>query len=430
MEKYYNYYNSPLFNEKGRVVMKSNLPKSPGGQTLRRRIDTIIALLFLTLLVGSLIVVVNLVRHTTSHAASPSAHYAATQSVYAGNGTGGLEKLDASTGRQIWVFQTQAKEIPSPALIANGTAYFGDTNGDLHAVNAITSKEQWRFSTGQTIIGSPVLTNGTLFFGSDNGNLYALRSTTGKQLWSHFTGIGSEAVSVGTPVVVNGTVYATASNNTNHSYLLAVNAQNGASLWRQQASNELFSSPQVSGGKIYVAATAITQPGQSTTKESHLEVFNAANGSHALQLGRTQFVTASTQSISPPTLANGSIYIGTLGGSVSALNASSNAVQWARTVNGEVDASPQLANGTLFVGVNVGTIQGNSIIALNANNGAVRWQRTIKNYAGSNIVVSGNTVYAGAEDGIVYAIDANTGTIKWTAQDSASFSNQPLSVGP
>ncbi len=158
--------------------------------------------------------------------------------------------------------------------------------------------------------------------------------------------------------------------------------------------------------------------------------FNAANGSHALQLGRTQFVTASTQSISPPTLANGSIYIGTLGGSVSALNASSNAVQWARTVNGEVDASPQLANGTLFVGVNVGTIQGNSIIALNANNGAVRWQRAIKNYAGSNIVVSGNTVYAGAEDGIVYAIDTNTGTIKWTAQDSASFSNQPLSVGP
>jgi outer membrane protein assembly factor BamB len=409
--------------------MKSNLPESPRGRTLRHRIDTIIALLFLTLLVGSLVVVVNLMHHGTNHAASPSGRLVSTLGVYVGNGTGGLEKLDASTGRQIWAFQTQAKEIPSPALIANGTAYFGDTNGDLHAVNAATGKEKWRFSTGQAILGSPALANDTLFLGSDNGNLYAISPTTGKKVWSFYTGTGSEAVSVGTPVVAKDTVYATSSNNTTHSYILAVKAQNGALLWRQQASNELFSSPQVSSDKVYVTASAITKPGQSTTRESHLEVFNAADGTRALQLASTQFATASTQSISPPTLANGSIYTGTLGGSVSAISASSMAVQWARNVNGEVDASPQLANNTLFVGVNVGTIAGNSIIALDANSGAVRWQRAIKNYTGSNIVVSGKTVYVGAEDGIVYAIDATTSAIKWTASDSASFSNQPLSVG-
>lgn len=410
--------------------MKSNLPESPKGQTLRRRLDTIVALLFLALLVGSLIVVVNLMRHSTSHVASPSGQHVATLGVYVGNGTGGLDKLNASTGRLIWTFQTQGKEVPAPALITNNAAYFGSTDGNLYAVNATTGKEVWHFSTGQTILGSPALANGVLFFGSDNGNLYAVNPHNGAKLWSAYTGTGGEAVSVGTPAVVNGTVYVTSSNNTNHSYILAVKAQNGAPLWHRQANNELFSSPRVSGGRIYVAATAIKQPGQSTTRESHLEVFNAASGTHALQLARTQFATASTQSLSPPTLANGSIYTGSLGGSVSAVSASSNAVQWVRNVNGEVDASPQLANGTLFVGVNVGTIEGNSIMALNSNNGAVRWQRAIKNYAGANIVVSGNTVYVGAEDGIVYAIDANTGAIKWTAQDSASFSNQPLSVGP
>ena len=411
--------------------MKSNLPESPRGQTLRHRIDTIIALLFLTLLVGSLIVVVNMIHRGTNHTASPSSQQVATLGVYAGNGTGGLEKLDASTGRQIWVFQTQAKSIPSPALIANDTAYFGDTNGDLHAVSATTGKEVWHFSTGQAILGSPVLANNTLFFGSDNGNLYAISPTTGKQVWSSFTGTGSEAVSVETPVVAKDTVYATSSNNTTHSYILAVKAQTGALLWHVQENSELFSSPQVGGDKLYVAASAFTKPGQSTTtRESHLEVFNATDGTRALQLASTQFATASTQSISPPTLANGSIYTGTLGGSVSAMSASSMAVQWARNVNGEVDASPQLANGTLFVGVNVGTIVGNSILALDANSGAVRWQRAIKNYAGSNIVASDKTVYVGAEDGMVYAIDANTGAIKWSAPDSASFSNQPLSVGP
>src|SRR6266516_4361412 len=268
--------------------MKSNLPESPRGQTLRRRIDTIIALLFLTFLVGSLIVVVNLLHHSTSHAASPSSRLVPTLSVYVGNGTGGLEKLDASTGRQIWTFQTGGKEVPAPALIANNTAYFG----------------------------------------SDDGNLYAVNPANGAKLWSKYTGTGGEAVSVGTPAVVNGVVYATSTNNSTRSYVLALKAQTGAQIWHQQANNELYSSPQVGGGRIYVAATAISQPGQSTTRESHLEVFNAANGTHTLQLGRTQFATASTQSISPPTLANGSIYSGTLGGSVSAVNASSKVVKW------------------------------------------------------------------------------------------------------
>ena len=184
----------------------------------------------------------------------------------------------------------------------------------------------------------------------------------------------------------------------------------------------------MSGNKVYVTATAI-QPGQSSTQESHLEVFNATDGSHAAQLAHTLFATASTQNISPPTLANGSIYSGSLNGSVSATSANGN-VLWQRNLGGEVDASPQLANGSLFVGVNVGTITGNSIVALNSANGAVIWQRFINNYAGANIVASNGTVYFGAEDGNVYALDANTGAIKWTAQDSATFSNQPLSVGP
>ena len=409
--------------------MKSDLPESSKGQTLRRRIDTMIAVLFLAVLVGSLVVVVNLIHRGTNHAAGVSGRLVPTLSVYVGNGTGGLEKLDASTGRLIWTFQTQGKEVPAPAFIANNTVYFGSTDGNLYAVNATTGKEEWHFSTGQTILGSPVLANGVIYFGSDDGNLYALNPGSGAKLWSQYAGAGGEAVSVGTPAVVNGVVYATATNNSTHSYVLAVKAQTGTQIWRQTANSELLSSPQVSGNKVYVAATAITQPGQSSSRESHLEVFNAADGSHALQLARTRFATASTQSISPPTLANGSIYSGSLSGSVSATSANGNAL-WQRSLGGEIDAPPQLANGSLFVGVNVGTITGNSVVALNAANGAVRWQRFIKNYAGANIVVANNTVFFGAEDGSVYALDANNGAIKWTAQDSASFSNQPLSVGP
>jgi eukaryotic-like serine/threonine-protein kinase len=409
--------------------MKSNLPESPKGQTLRRRIDTIIGLLFLTVLVGSLVVVVNLMHHGTNHAASAPSRLVPTLSVYVGNGTGGLDKLDANTGRLMWTFQTQGKEVPAPALIANNTAYFGSTDGNLYAVNATTGKEEWHFSTGQTILGSPILANGVLYFGSDDSNLYAINPSSGAKLWSQYAGIGGEAVSVGTPAVVNGVVYATSTNNSTHSYVLAVKAQNGAQIWRQTANSELLSSPQVSDNKVYVAAIAITKPGQSSTRESHLEVFSVTDGSHAVQSVPTQFATPNTQTISPPTLGNGDVFIGSLSGSVSATGVNGIAL-WQKSLGGEVDAPPQLANGSLFVGVNVGTITGNSIVALNAVNGALRWQRFINNYAGSNIAVNNNTVFFGAEDGKVYALDASTGVIKWKVQDSPNFSNQPLSVGP
>src|SRR5260370_31704943 len=80
--------------------MKSNLPESSKGQTLRRRIDTIIALLFLTVLVGSLVVVVNLMHHGTNHAASASSRLVPTLSVYVGTEQEGLiNSMPAQAGR-------------------------------------------------------------------------------------------------------------------------------------------------------------------------------------------------------------------------------------------------------------------------------------------------------------------------------------------
>lgn len=63
--------------------MMSNVSEFHEGQTSRRRIGTIVAILFITLLVGSLVIALNLVRHS-----NPSLASASQLGVYVGSGDG------------------------------------------------------------------------------------------------------------------------------------------------------------------------------------------------------------------------------------------------------------------------------------------------------------------------------------------------------
>ncbi len=60
----------------------------------------------------------------------------------------------------------------------------------------------------------------------------------------------------------------------------------------------------------------------------------------------------------------------------------------------------------------------------------MRWQHTITNYAGANIVVNNNVIYVGSSDSVVYALKATNGSQVWKYQDSAPFTNAPLTVAP
>jgi eukaryotic-like serine/threonine-protein kinase len=408
--------------------MKSNLPENHPGQPLHRRIGTIFTLVFLSLLVGSLVVVLSLMRHNTSpsqtaslsNARSPSA-----LSLYVADGAGGQEKLDARTGTLLWRFQTQARTISAPATVAAGSVYFGTIDGTIYALSAASGKENWHFSTGGAILGSPVVNGNFVYLGSDDGKLYALDASTGTVHWSYYAGRGNEAVSLGTATVVNGVVYSNASNNVSHSYLFAVNAATGSALWNRQVDNQILSSPQVFNGQVYVTATTIAPPSTG----SHVFVFNVKDGSPSgPHTALSQPALANDVSLAPPTVAGGVVFYGSRNGNVAALKANSLASLWSHNVGGDVAASPVAYQKMLFVGMSTGTISDNAIIALNATNGQLIWQHGLPNYTGANIVVIGGVLYVGTSTGGIYALNATNGSQQWVYQQSTPFSNTPIIV--
>ena len=83
--------------------------------------------------------------------------------------------------------------------------------------------------------------------------------------------------------------------------------------------------------------------------------------------------------------------------------------RWTYTTGNNVDSSPAVAGGTVYVGSD-----DHKVYALDAATGHVRWTYTTGNNVDSSPAVAGGTVYIGSDDHKVYALDAATGHVRWT----------------
>ncbi|MEO8971341.1 MAG: PQQ-binding-like beta-propeller repeat protein [Ktedonobacteraceae bacterium] len=82
---------------------------------------------------------------------------------------------------------------------------------------------------------------------------------------------------------------------------------------------------------------------------------------------------------------------------------------WQQNTGGPVFSSPVLSNGTVYVGST-----GGNLLALDAQTGAVRWQHAIGQFLNdSTPVVVGRVVFVGANRTWVYALDASNGHSLW-----------------
>lgn len=158
--------------------------------------------------------------------------------------------------------------------------------------------------------------------------------------------------------------------------------------------------------------------------------------------------------VSSPVIQGGTLYFGSDDGNVYAVDAESGRQIWKRVTGGPVCATPAVANEMVYVGSYDG-----KFYALNAQTGAVKWKFATegerrfeaKNLHGilpknqtiadpydiflSSPVVIQDAVYFGSGDGNLYALDANSGDLKWkfktndVVHASPAFADGVLFVG-
>jgi outer membrane protein assembly factor BamB len=111
--------------------------------------------------------------------------------------------------------------------------------------------------------------------------------------------------------------------------------------------------------------------------------------------------------LSSPALRNGTLYVGSLDHTLTAIDCYAGRFMWKFATKGSIACSPAIEGDVVFVGDEAG-----GLYALDAWNGTRKWTFRTGSPLGSSPVVADGIVYFGANDGYLFAVSPN-GTERW-----------------
>ncbi|EFH90610.1 PQQ-like beta-propeller repeat protein [Ktedonobacter racemifer] len=256
-----------------------------------RRFALLVATLVMALIVGSLLMMFNLAKHTSFIAASTN-----QQSVYALSG-GWLQKFDTQSGSLLWKAQIQTTqhqaglETFTPA--SNGVVYI--TSGQkISTIKANNGSPLWSKDINGEVVKQMVYENNMLFVltqqdstkYNNHTSLKAFDALSGRDLWHY-----DQAGLFSSFAVVNHVVYGGINLNIppkgkNKVYaqfdLFALKAINGSLLWRIHMNDPFLVSTSgeitVANNRVYVEANTLEETKTNAHGYSHLYAYNASNG--------------------------------------------------------------------------------------------------------------------------------------------------------
>jgi outer membrane protein assembly factor BamB len=169
---------------------------------------------------------------------------------------------------------------------------------------------------------------------------------------------------------------------------------NGTVLWTTELGSGVFSSPVVTGGRVYVG-----------TMGGRVLCMNAYSGAIQWYYDTGEVVESS------PAVVDGRVYIGSDDRHVYCLDADDGTLIWRYLTGGEVKSSPAVVDGRVFVGSNDFLVY-----SLDAEDGTELWNFSTGGYVYSSPAVSEGRVYFGSCDGKVYSVKIGNGEEVWSFQ--------------
>lgn len=265
-----------------------------------------------------------------------------------GTSTPYLYAINAATGMLIW--RVVGTDFPGKLLVANGVVYAGSCEGVVTAYRTTDGRQVWsknlgsgcgttligdaahlyvnahcvgifalRLSDGSTqwnqpldVSGTPLLMGSVLYVGS-----YALRASDGASVH-----IFQTSDSFGTDAIANDTVFISSTLA-----LSAWDTTTGTRLWQIKTPDNQFHYQFIYGVENGVLYTGDTQ--NSLFDNGRLYAYQTANGA---QLWSALINPVDTEADPPPPSLGSTLYVGTLTGSVVALNASDGTTIWTTTL--------------------------------------------------------------------------------------------------
>ena len=237
-------------------------------------------------------------------------------------------------------------------------------------------------------------------FFSSGGAIYCLNTYNGRNFWR----LEGPVQIFSSPTVVGGRVYVGEGFHQDADcHLRCLDANNGRSIWRFKTASHVESTPFVSQGKVY---------------------FGAGNdGVYCLDAlkGKMIWHYPSIHVDISPAVWKGKVYFGTGYGEyrIYAVDANSGAEVWSKRVDYPVWGSPSADGDTVFFGLGNGNFIESAeepkgrVTARNAETGEQIWEYEAEDSVLTAVAYRNGFVYFGSRDGGVYALNAADGALGW-----------------
>ncbi len=276
-------------------------------------------------------------------------------------------------------------------------------------------KTAWSFG-GNALLEFPATIRGNgLYFFDGGATAKRVNIATGKQVW--ITHVGKRSAS--TPALDPAhnrmfvTVLSTASSSIDSfdGELVAISMSSGHILWKFPVSSGTESSPVVVGNSVYFGSQGGT-----------LYSLNVLTGHENWSLPTSGPIKAG------PAYSGGSLYFGNYGGTFYSVNAQTGHQNWSQSPGGEFYSTPAIAFGRVYVGNNSG-----EAYSFVLKDGTEAWSTSLGGYAYSGPAVAdtpglGPTVYIGSYNDDLWALNAQTGATRWTANVGGSISGSATDI--
>lgn len=212
-----------------------------------------------------------------------------------------------------------------------------------------------------------------------------------------------QAAPFGGPVIANGIVYVASYDG----QLYALDAKTGAPVWQVATGGNLYSSPSVADGLVYVGS------------RGRVRAFDAEAGAQRWSVAINGTV------VMPLAVADGVIYGGTDTGFATAIDAKTGVIKWSTQFNPyDTVSTPVVAHGIAYFNSDM------NINALDTRTGALLWQQHLDNEMGHpGVPAVYKDLVITRSDSHLSAYDAKTGQLRWWVPTDSIMGSIALAGG-
>lgn len=340
--------------------------------------------------------------------------------LYVGSNDGHIYAVDAARGEELWKVETRAA-VAGSAAVVDGVVYMASEDGRLLALDAKTGEAKWvtTFSRRRPC-GSPAVAYGVVFIGEGangghemgvmtGGPIVGLDVDSGEIVWRGPSGPqGYAAICLDENRLFAGA---------NGSNFAAVDLATGKSLWSRSGGhqNRQFMSFTRSGHLAYVPGSMTGtvmawDPDEGRTRW-HVPIWPGQD------LPINNGGSPGYEVYADLAVAHGRVYAGSNDGTLRTFDADTGERGWIFDAGSPIQSSPSIAGQTVYFGT-----WGGYVYALNAVNGELRWKHRPSNLPAPGWTIGGNepsarivsspwpgdgVVFIGCDDGCVYALEGD-----------------------